>query len=67
MVPSSGASSPVSSFSSVVLPVPLAPTIPIRSPRWMRRVKSRMIVPFAETLGAHLVRDDHCLGLHIVD
>jgi hypothetical protein len=44
MVPSSGASSPVSSFSSVVLPVPLAPTIPIRSPRWMRRVKSLMIV-----------------------
>ena len=47
-VPLSGFSSPVSSFSSVVLPVPLAPTRPIRSPRWMRRVKSLMIWPLAE-------------------
>ncbi len=38
--PLSGSSSPVSSLSSVVLPAPLAPTMPIRSPRWMRRLKS---------------------------
>jgi hypothetical protein len=40
----SGSSSPVSSLSSVVLPAPLAPTMPMRSPRWMRREKSLMIV-----------------------
>ena len=43
-VPSSGCSSPVSSFSSVVFPAPFAPTMPIRSPRCTRRVKSLMIV-----------------------
>ena len=42
-LPLSGASSPVSSLSKVVLPAPLAPTMPIRSPRWMRSEKSRMI------------------------
>ena len=35
-MPSSGASSPVSSLSSVVLPAPFGPTRPTRSPRWMR-------------------------------
>jgi hypothetical protein len=42
--PSSGAISPVRSLSKVVLPVPLAPTTPIRSPRVMRSEKSRMMV-----------------------
>ena len=33
--------SPVSMFSSVVLPAPFGPTSPMRSPRWMRIEKSR--------------------------
>ena len=42
-VPVSGAISPVSSLSSVVLPAPFAPTTPIRSPRVTRKLKSRMM------------------------
>ena len=64
-LPSSGAISPVSSLSKVVLPAPLAPTSPIRSPRVMRSEKSVMIgrsrIAFGNTLGV-----DHDLRLHIV-
>ena len=64
-LPASGAISPVSNLSNVVLPAPLAPTSPMRSPRWMRRVKSLMIgrspKAFEDMLGV-----DHGLGLHVV-
>ena len=65
IVPSSGSISPVSSLSRVVLPVPLAPTTPIRSPRWMRRVKSRTMVRSPKRL-VDLLGVDHHLGLHVV-
>ena len=63
--PSSGASSPVSSLSKVVLPVPFAPTTPIRSPRWMRGVKSLTMAALAEALGDP-VGVDHHPGLDVV-
>ena len=31
-----GGEAPVSMLTSVVLPLPLGPTMPMRSPRWMR-------------------------------
>ena len=64
-LPLSGAISPVSSLSKVVLPAPLGPTRPIRSPRWMRRVKSRMIGALAEAL-EDLLGVDHGLRADIV-
>ncbi|MCY1440219.1 hypothetical protein D9M71_564840 [compost metagenome] len=42
MLPLVGSSSPSSSLSSVVLPVPLAPSRPMRSPRCSTREKSRI-------------------------
>ena len=54
--PRRAASSPVSSLSSVVLPAPLAPTRPIRSPRWMRSVKSLDDRALAEALRRHARR-----------
>ena len=60
-LPSSGSISPVSSLSRVVLPAPLAPTTPIRSPRWMRSEKSRMIARSPKRL-VTLLGLDHHLG-----
>ena len=40
IVPESGASAPVNRPISVVLPAPFGPTMPMRSPRWMRIEKS---------------------------
>ena len=47
MPPASGASSPVSIRSSVVLPLPFAPMMPMRSPRRMRVETSRSDTPLA--------------------
>src|SRR3954469_17489386 len=40
MVPAAGSVSPASVFVSVVLPAPLRPTRPMRSPGWTRNVTS---------------------------
>ena len=54
-MPVSGASAPVSRLISVVLPLPFGPTMPMRSPRWMRIEKSRddrpAVVGLADPLG----------------
>ena len=39
-LPLSGARCPVSRLRSVVLPAPFGPTMPTRSPRWMRMDRS---------------------------
>ena len=49
--PASGASSPSSSLTRVVLPAPLGPTMAMRSPRRMRVVKGWQDDPLAERLG----------------
>ena len=55
----------MSSLSSVVLPAPFGPTMPIRSPRWMRSVKSRMIARSPIAL-RHAVGLDHRLRANVV-
>ena len=57
-MPLSGASAPVSMLISVVLPLPFGPTMPMRSPRWMRIEKSRTIGALAVAL-ADAFRLDH--------
>ena len=57
--------SPVSSLSRVVLPAPFGPTTPIRSPRWMRSEKSRMIGR-SPKLFADLLGVDHRLRANVV-
>ena len=49
--PLSGASAPVSRLTSVVLPLPFGPTMPMRSPRMMRIEKSVDDRALAERLG----------------
>ena len=53
--PVSGRSTPVSKLTSVVLPLPFGPTMPMRSPRWMRVEKwltiGRPVEAHADILG----------------
>src|SRR3954454_18476607 len=58
-VPASGTTSPTSTLNSVVLPLPLAPISPIRSPRSMFKLRrsKRMRLPKVFSMLARVAMD----------